>query len=298
MSSTSLLILNLVLALMMFGIALSLRVADFQQVLRQPKAPLTAITAQFILLPALSCLLTFLVPMPAEVALGIILIGACPGGSFSNIMTFLSGGNTALSISMTGVASLAAAVFTPFNFLLYSSLNPATAKLLTAITVPVEDILSIVLLVLVLPLILGMFTAKYAPYFAKRSQGAFRFISLITLFTFVALALFKNWSTFAAGADWFLLLVIVHNTMALLIGRTTAALMKLNTADSRAITFEVGIQNSGLGLAIIFTFFSQFSGMAIIAAAWGIWHLVSGLTLSWFWHKRDKKKIIAATEKA
>lgn len=288
MSSTGLLLLNLILALMMFGIALSLRAADFRQVLRQPKAPLVAMLAQFVLLPAASWLLTMLVPMPAEVALGVILIGACPGGSFSNIMTYLSKGNVALSVSMTGIASLAAALLTPFNFMLYASLNPATKELLTSINVPFENILILVILVLALPLLLGMLTAKLAPNFALKSQGVFRIISLTTLFSFVLLALIKNWQTFADAADWFLLLVLLHNGFALSLGYGLAYLMQLSRADRRAITFETGIQNSGLGLGIIFTFFSEFSGMAIIAAAWGIWHLISGLSLTWLWHWRDK----------
>ena len=289
MSSTSLLLLNLILALMMFGIALSLRAADFRQVLRQPKAPLVAMLAQFVLLPAASWLLTMLVPMPAEVALGVILIGTCPGGSFSNIMTYLSRGNVALSVSMTGIASLAAALLTPFNFMLYASLNPATKVLLTSIQVPFENILILVLLVLALPLLLGMLTAKFAPRFALKSQGIFRIISLTTLFSFVLLALIKNWQTFADAADWFLLLVLLHNGFALSLGYGLAYFMQLSRADRRAITFETGIQNSGLGLGIIFTFFSEFGGMAIIAAAWGIWHLISGLGLTWLWHSRDKK---------
>lgn len=288
MSSTSLLLLNLILALMMFGIALSLRASDFRQVLKQPKAPLVAMLAQFILLPAASWLLTMLVPMPAEVALGVILIGACPGGSFSNIMTYLSRGNVALSVSMTGIASLSAVILTPFNFMLYASLNPATEALLTSIQIPFKNILLLVLLVLALPLLLGMLTARFAPGFALKSQGLFRIISLATLFSFVLLALIKNWQTFIDAADWFLLLVLLHNGFALSLGYGLAYLMKLSRADRRAITFETGIQNSGLGLGIIFTFFSDFSGMAIIAAAWGIWHLISGLGLTWLWHWRDK----------
>lgn len=288
MSDSSLLALNLILALMMFGIALSLKVEDFKRVFSQPKAPLTAIVAQFILLPASSWLLTILLPLPAEVALGVILVGCCPGGSFSNIMTYLSKGNTALSVSITALSSLAAAVMTPFNFVLYSSLNPETAALLKSIHVPIQSVLMIVLLVLALPLLLGLITAYYAPRFAERSQGAFKIISLLTLIGFVIAALSQNWQKFSAGANIFMAVVILHNGMALGIGRLTSYFMGLNTPDTRAVTLELGIQNSGLGLGIIFTFFSQLSGMAIIAASWGIWHLISGLSLTWYWHRKQE----------
>lgn len=163
MSSTSLLLLNLILAMMMFGIALSLKPADFRQVVRQPKGPLTGLAAQFVLMPALTWLLTLLVPMPAEVALGLILVASCPGGSFSNIVTYLAKGNTAMSISMTGIASVAASFMTPFNFMFYASMNPHTALLLKQIAVPPESLFIVVALVLALPLTLGLFCSQMAP---------------------------------------------------------------------------------------------------------------------------------------
>lgn len=295
MSQTSLLLLNLILAMMMFGIALSLKLDDFKRVIRQPKGPFTGLVAQFFLLPFITWLLTLAVPMPAEVALGLILVSSCPGGSFSNIVTYLAKGNTAMSVSMTGVASLLATVMTPFNFMLYSSLNTDTAALLTQINVPASSIFMIVGLVLALPLTLGLIAAKLWPNLAQRSEAAFRFISLLTLFLFVLIALASNWAAFVAGASIFLLAVVVHNAMALSIGFASSKLMQLNTADTRAITLEVGLQNSGLGLGIIFTFFNDLTGMAIIAAAWGCWHLVSGMGLCFYWQHRDRKQQVKMT---
>ena len=289
MSLTSLILLNLILAFMMFGIALSLTVEDFRRILKQPKGPLTGIFAQFILLPAASWSMTMLVAMPAEIALGIILVGCCPGGSFSNIMTHLAKGNTALSVSMTGISSLGAAVMTPASFIFYSGLYPATASLLQEIAVPVQNMLLVVVLVLIMPLILGLMTARFNPQFAQRSDQLFRLVSLSVLFAFVAFTLSKHWQVFVNGIGGFFILVILHNALALSVGRLSAAAAGLNKQDSRAVTLEVGIQNSGLGLGIIFTFFDQLSGMAIIAAAWGIWHLISGLTLTAFWNLRDRQ---------
>jgi len=290
MSPTSLLTLNLVLATMMFGIALSLRVADFRRVLTQPRGPVTGLLAQFLLLPAATWLMTLALPVGPQVALGMLLVGSCPGGSFSNIMTHLARGNTALSVSMTGGSSLAAAVMTPLNFFFYSSLNPETAALLKAIDVPAGQVLTVVGLVLALPLTLGLIAARLAPALARRVEAPFRLFSLIMLIGFVLVALTQNWSTFAAGAGAFLLVVVAHNALALGIGRLSALFAGLDTADRRAVTLEVGIQNSGHGLGLIFTFFHSLSGMALVAAAWGIWHLISGLGLVGYWHRLDMRE--------
>ncbi|MEO2267075.1 bile acid:sodium symporter family protein [Pseudoalteromonas sp. YIC-656] len=291
MSNASLLVLNTILALMMFGIALSLKAEDFKSVLRRPKGPLVGLGAQFILLPALTCVLTIIIPLPADVALGLILVSCCPGGSFSNIVTYLARGNTAMSVSMTGVASLMAAFLTPFNFMLYSSLNPETRELLQVIQVPSSSIFAIVALVLGLPLILGLLAGRTFPELARKVEPFFRIVSLVTLFAFVAIALTKNWEQFKLGASIFILAVVAHNALALTIGWLSARLMQLPKADVRAITLEVGLQNSGLGLGIIFTFFSDLTGMAVIAAAWGIWHLISGLGLCLTWHLKDKAQV-------
>lgn len=287
MSATSLWVLNAILAIMMFGIALSLRASDFVAVCKSPKGPITGLLAQFVLMPFITFVATMLIPMPAEVALGLILVAACPGGSFSNIMTFLAKGNTAMSVSMTAVASAAAAVMTPFNFFLYSELNPTTSALLKAIEVPADQIFITVAGVLGVPLIIGLWVANCYPVFAKQSEKFFRYFSLLILFVFVAGALAGNWAKFVGGADIFLLAVVAHNAVALFIGNLSAKLMGLQKADQRAITLEVGLQNSGLGLGIIFAFFGDLTGMAIIAAGWGIWHLISGTSLVFYWNRQD-----------
>jgi BASS family bile acid:Na+ symporter len=289
MSSLTLYALNAVLAMMMFGIALSLTTADFKRVVSQPKGPVVGLAAQFILLPAMTCGLTWLIPMPSEVALGLILVSCCPGGSFSNLMTYLSNGNTAMSVSMTGIASVLACVLTPLNFMFYAELNPVTQALLQTISVSATDMLVIVALVLALPLAAGLTCANYFPRFAHRSEPFFRIVSLVTLFGFVAIALVMNWQRFIGGASIFLLAVIFHNALALAVGWCSARALGLNKGDRRAITLEVGLQNSGLGLGIIFTFFADQTAMAIIAAAWGTWHLISGMGLSLIWQSLDRR---------
>lgn len=282
------LVLNLLLAAMMFGVALGLKPADFGRILRQPRAPAGGLLAQFLILPALTWGLTMLLPMAPGVALGMILVASCPGGSFSNILTWLARGNVAVSVSMTATSSLAALVLTPLNFAFWGSLNPDTAQLLSQIAVAPTQILTLVLAVLGLPLLCGMILGYLAPALAARIQSGLKPLSLAIFLVFVGIALFRNGALFRDHFTLFAGFVVLHNAMALLLGWSLARGMKLPDADSRAVTLEVGIQNSGLGLIILFNFFPEQGGMMVITAFWGVWHLISGLLMMAFWRYRDQ----------
>jgi len=282
-SPSSLVLLNLILALMMFGVSLSLRLEDFKRVILSPIAPIAGLFAQFLLLPLMTCLLTWALNIDPELALGMILVASCPGGSFSNIMTWLARGNVAVSVSMTAVSSLAATVLTPLNFAFYGWLNPHTREYLTQITIEPSSILILVLLVLAVPLVLGMVTGRKLPDLVVRIQKPLRIVSLLVLMGFVAIAFSSNVALFIERFHSFFWLVVAHNLLALSLGYGIGQMLKLPIADRRAVTLEVGIQNSGLGLVILFTFFPEAGGMMLITAFWGVWHLVSGLTLSQIW---------------
>ncbi|MEL0621258.1 bile acid:sodium symporter family protein [Psychrobacter proteolyticus] len=279
----SLILLNLILALMMFGVSLSLRIEDFKRIILSPIAPIAGLFAQFFLLPLATCLFTWALNIDPELALGMILVASCPGGSFSNIMTWLARGNVAVSVSMTAVSSLAAAILTPVNFAFYGWLNPHTREYLTKITIEPSSILLLVLLVLALPLVLGMVTGRRLPDLVVHIQKPLRIFSLLVLIVFVAIAFSSNFALFLERFHSFFWLVVGHNLLALFLGYGMGLMLKLPVADRRAVTLEVGIQNSGLGLVILFTFFPEAGGMMLITAFWGVWHLVSGLTLSQIW---------------
>ncbi len=290
-SSENLLILNVILAFMMFGVSLSLTGEDFRRVLKRPDVPIVGLLAQFVLLPAATCLTTWFFEVDPEMALGMILVASCPGGSFSNIMTWLARANVAVSVSMTAISSLVAMVMTPFNFALYGWLNPHTRSMLTEIQLDSMNILILVVLVLGLPLLVGMMTGKLFPRFAAKAEKPMRVITLLVLLLFVGVAFSNNMDVFLATADRIVILVVLQNMLALGMGAFAGMLTGLPRQDRRAITMEVGIQNSGLGLAILFTFFPQASGMILIAAFWGVWHLISGLLLAWWWsrgHDREE----------
>ena len=280
-------LLNIILATMMFGVSLGLKPADFTRVFRAPKAPLSGLVAQFMLLPALTCLLTVLVPMDPGIALGMILVASCPGGSFSNVMTWMSRGNVAVSVSMTATSSVAALIFTPLNFTFWGSVNPGTRELLSSIQVDGVQILQLIVMVLGIPLLLGMLVGNYLPAISARIEPWLKKLSLLIFLLFVGIALGNNGELFLQYFTLFAGFVILHNAVALSIGWSAGQLLKLPTADRRAVMLEVGIQNSGLGLIILFNFFPNQGGMMIITAFWGVWHLVSGLTLAGFWARRD-----------
>ncbi|WP_150911889.1 bile acid:sodium symporter family protein [Marinobacter halotolerans] len=282
----SLVLLNVIMAFMMFGVSLNLKPDDFRRVLAIPRAPVAGLLAQFLLLPAVTCLFTAVFRIDPQLALGMILVASCPGGSFSNIMTWLGKGSVAVSVSMTAVSSLAATVMTPLNFAFYGWLNPHTRAYLQDIALPPENLLMLVLLVLALPLLLGMMTGGRFPTLAQRSEKPLRVISLLVFLAFVAIAFLNNVDLFLTEFHTFFWLVVGHNLMALALGFGMARLMRLSVPDQRAVTMEVGIQNSGLGLVILFTFFPDAGGMMLITAFWGVWHLVSGLTLSQIWARR------------
>ena len=286
---SSLVLINLIVALMMFGVSLDLRAEDFRRIARAPKAPVIGMLAQFLLLPALTCLACWALAIEPQLALGMTLIAACPGGSFSNIMTWMARGNVAVSASVTAVSGLSAGIFTPLNFALYAGINPATRDRLTQIHIDPLELVGVVLSVLILPMLLGMALGKHKPQLARRLEKPMRQLSLLVMLGFVGMAFAKNFQQFMAYFHLFFWLVLLLNGTALILGYTCARLWKLPDADVRAVTLESGIHNSALGMALILTFFPQAGGMLLIAAFWGCWQLFSGLLLAQWWARREPR---------
>jgi bile acid:Na+ symporter, BASS family len=285
-SSTDLVSMNAAIALMMFGVSLQLRTEDFIRLVRAPRAPAAGLLAQFLLLPLVTCLATWALSVPAEFALGMMLVASCPGGTFSNVMTWMGRGNVAVSVTMTAISSLAAVIMTPLNFAFYGWLNPHTRPLLQQIAIDPVNVLILVALVLAVPIFLGMAAGRRFPLQAARSEQPMRWLSLLLFLGFIVIAVEKNIALFLEHFGSIFLLVVAHNGLALLVGYGAGRLARLPAADRRAVTMEVGIQNSGLGLMILFTFFPQAGAMILITALWGVWHLVSGLTLAQIWARR------------
>lgn len=286
---TSLTIMNVAIALIMFGVALDLRVADFKRTFSNPKPILIGLIGQFLLLPGFTFLLVMIIkPMPS-IALGLFLVAACPGGNLSNFLTYLARGNTPLSITMSATSTVFAIFMTPFNTMFWGSLYPGTKELLRSFTINPVDMFVSIFLMLGLPLVIGMLIASKYATFARKANGVMKYFSIIFFIVFVLAMLASNFQYFIEFIGMVVLVVFIQNLLALLSGYWSARLLKLPEVDRRAISIEVGIQNSGLGLVLIFGFFDGLGGMAIVAAWWGVWHLVSGLTLATFWSRRDPK---------
>jgi len=272
-----LMIINGAIGLMMLGVAIDLKVEDFKRIIVSPKAPGIGLFAQFVLLPAFTFALTLLIRPHPSIALGMILVAACPGGNLSNLMTYLARGNCAVSISMTAVSTAAAIVMTPLNLSIWGSLNPDTAPILQKVSLSPMDVFTTVFIILGIPLILGMTLSRMFPNLADRVRKPFKIFALVFFILIVLGALAANFKIFLQVIELVVLAVFIHNALALNIGYWTARLFRLEEGACRAVSIEVGIQNSALGLILVFNFFGGMGGMAILVAWWGIWHIIAGL---------------------
>ena len=284
---SSLLLMNVLLAVVMFGVALDIEVKHFKQLFKQPKLLFIGVASQFFLLPLLTFLVVLALKPPASIALGMMMVAACPGGNISNFMSHLAKGNVALSISLTAFATFFAIIMTPFNFQFYSQLYAPTAELVRVIQLDIVTLARIVLLILGVPLLLGMLIRYVSPQRASQMSRLLKPLSIIVFLGFVVVACFNNIAAFEKYLSAVFAYGLVHNLMALLLGFSLAKLFKLSLNNTKTITIETGIQNSGLGLVLIFTFFDGLGGMALIAAFWGISHIIFGLGIASYWSGKN-----------
>lgn len=287
-SSNNVLALNLSLGFIMFGVALNLTLADFKLILSQPKAVWIGLVSQFIFLPLVTFLLVLIARPHPTFALGMFMVAACPGGNISNFFSANAKGNIALSVSLTAVSSVLAIFMTPLNFTIWTSLYDPTAALLREISLDTTDVFQTIVTILAIPIILGMWVRHRFTQFAKMVQPFMHIGSLVIFGAIVVLAFAANFDLFITYIYLVVLLVFAHNALALASGYWLGRVFGLSEQDRRTISIETGIQNSGLGLILIFAFFEGLGGMAIVAAWWGIWHILSGLALSYYWNFKSR----------
>ncbi|MCZ2290355.1 MAG: bile acid:sodium symporter family protein [Burkholderiales bacterium] len=284
-------ILSLVLATMVFSVALDLRVEDFRGVARAPRAVVAGLIPQFLLLPLATWAATLVLDLPPNIEAAMILVAACPGGALSNVVTHLGHGNTALSVSISAVASVIALVLTPLNFTWMVSTNPATAGWLRQLSIDASDIWVSLVALLAVPMILGMLFAHRFPRATARIRKPLARASVGALLLFIAAGLIRDRHLLTAALLPQLGLVVAQNGLGLALGWLGASAFGVGIRDRRAITIEGGMQNSGLALGIIAVQFGADLGMVIIASLWGIWHIVSGLTLAAIWRRQDARAL-------
>ena len=291
-------IVNIILAFVMFGVALGIKPQTFKDVFRNPKSVILGIGLQWVALPAVTFLVAillnpFITPM---VAIGMLLVASCPGGNISNFISSLSKGNVELSVSMTAISTAFAPIITPFNFWFWGTLYCRYASVhndIPTLNIPFGDMLQQILLILGIPIVLGLIVSRYLPNLSNKLKKPTSILSIllfigmvIVSLTQVLTALEQRWAVYA-GILSALVVVIIHNASALVTGYGSATLFKAPRADRRSLTIETGIQNSGLGLALIFNpaifpadVWQNNGGMVIITALWGVWHIVSGLSVA------------------
>ena len=278
--------LNITLAVIMFGVALDIRMSDFTRLLKQPKILFVGVLSQFFLMPALTFLIVYMTkPMPS-IALGLIMVGACPGGNISNFLSKLAKGNSALSVSLTAFATLVAVIMTPFNFHFWGNLYGPTRSILQEVSLDPFSLYKLIALILGIPLVVGMVVRQYWPKTADKLSKLLKPISILVFLAFIVIAFTGNLDIFMKYIHYVLFLVIAHNLIAYALGYFTAAGFGLAQNDRRTIAIETGIQNSGLGLLLIFEFFHGLGGMMLLAAFWGVWDILSGLLLAYYWGKK------------
>ena len=282
--------MNVVLAFVMFGVALEISLKDFKQLWSAPKPILVGLFSQFILLPLITLILVLFIQPYPSIALGMFMVAACPGGNISNFITHLGGGNAALSVCLTAISTLLAVVMTPLNLQFWGSFYEPSATLLEVVAISPFEMVKLVSLLLGVPLILGMIVNHWKPTLALRLAKVLKIVSLLFFVLLVFLALWDNRVIFLDHIFYVFWIVVLHNLLAFSTGFSVSRFFGLCQKNIRSITIETGIQNSGLGLLLIFTFFDGLGGMALLAAFWGIWHIISGLLLASFWNYKSSEK--------
>lgn len=280
-------VLNIALAVVMFGVALGIKTNDFKRLFEKPKLILIGVLSQFVLLPLLTFGLVVLINPHPSIALGMIMVAACPGGNISNFMTHMAKGNTALSVSLTAFATFLAMFMTPFNFQFYGNLYEPTSEILKEVAINPFELVKVVLMILGLPLMLGMLLRYKNESLAIRLSKILKPLSIIVFIAIVIIAFSNNLDIFSEYIHHVVYIGIGHNFLALLLGLFVAKGFGLSFVNQKTLAIETGIQNSGLGLLLIFTFFNGLGGMALLAAFWGIWHIISGLALAAFWSNKN-----------
>lgn len=303
-------IINIVLALVMYGVALGIKPSMFKRVFMKPKSAILGLVCQLILLPALTFLLVIvfndsITPM---VAMGMMLVASCPGGNISNFMTQLSRGNSELSVTLTAISTTLSPIMTPFNFAFWGGLyvkylNKRAEGALQVLHIDFMDVFTTVFILLGIPLVLGLLTTRFLPKVAKALKKPMQYFSILFFLAMVILSFSNNLQLFLKYIWYVFFIVLIHNALALLTGFSVASLFKLPRADRRTLTIETGIQNSGLGLVLLFNpkIFPpdlMNGGMLFITAWWGIWHILSGLTVCGLFDISTKRRARRVAKKA
>lgn len=259
--------INPMLGVIMFGMGLTLSPHDFRLVLSRPKDILIGCMAQFTIMPLLAWLLASTFSLPKELALGVILVGCCPGGTASNVITYLAKGDLALSVGMTATSTLLAPILTPLLVWLMAG---------TMVHVNTLGMLQSIVYVVIAPIIGGLLCQRFLPRLTQRVTPYLPAFSSIVIATVVGIIVSHNASRLMVGGMLVLVVVILHNLLGLVLGFSIGRLLRLQNAKCVALSIEVGMQNSGLASSLAVLHFAAFPMATIPGAIFSVWHNISG----------------------
>ena len=285
-------LLMLFMAVVMYGVALGLKPQFFRGVFNRPRALFIGLACQWLIFPFATFLLCVLFHsfVPPIVAMDLILVASCPGGAVSNFMTSYAKGNAELSVLMSTVTTLGAPIFTPINYAIWGGLytkymDAAAGNVLRTLQVPPTQIALTVIVIIGIPVLLGLITVKFAPNASARLKDIMRYLSIVVFLCVAGMMMSQNFILFKEYIGYVFIIVLIHNLVGFGVGYAASTVGKTPVKDRRAVTLETGIQNSGLGLLLLFNtgiFPPEIAkgGMAFVTAWWGVWHIISGLLLA------------------
>ena len=268
------------LGIIMFGMGMTMTLGDFKGVLQSPKAVTIGVLAQFIVMPTLAYLLCKLFNLPTEIAIGVILVGCCPGGTASNVITYMAKGNTALSVACTSVSTILAPILTPAIFYVLAS---------QWIDINAMSMLKSILQVVLFPIVLGLLVRAILKNKVDHYIQVMPLISVVAIVAIVAAIIAGSKTQILESGLMILGVVILHNGFGLLLGFWAARIFKLPYTDCKAISIEVGMQNSGLGIALAAVHFALSPITAVPSAIFSLWHNISGSALATYWAAKSNK---------
>lgn len=270
----------LLLGVIMFGMGMTLQAEEFWEILARPKEVATGVAAQYTVMPLLAYGIAEAFQLPGEIAVGVVLLGACPGGTASNVITFIARGDVALSVAMTTASTLISPIMTPLITLLLAG---AWAP------VPVGELFVSALKIVLIPVLLGLAAHLYFQEAADRWIGALPLVSVATIAVVIGAIVGANADLIRSAASTIFAVVILHNLLGLLLGYGAGSALGMAEPKRRAMAVEVGMQNSGLAAALAMATFNP--AAAIPGAVFSVWHNISGPILANWWTRWGDDRI-------
>lgn len=258
---------NILLGIVMFGMGMTLKLSDFKVVFTKPKAVIVGILSQFVIMPVLAFVLAFAFQLPAELAVGVILVGSCPGGTSSNVMTYLAKGDVALSVGMTACTTIMAPIVTPLLVLLFAGQTVDVDVL--------EMFLSIVQVVLV-PIAAGFLINYFFEKVAAACASVLPLVSVVGISLIIMAVVAANQAKLLTVGPLIILVVMLHNVLGYTFGYLVGRALRLTKEQMRTLSIEVGMQNSGLASSLATVHFASMPLAAVPGAVFSVWHNISG----------------------